>query len=66
MILAGFDHLMAQKLSNIEESDAFLASCSVFKPQKQLWVPEVNYWSGVNKTQTSQNDENLQQNIFVR
>lgn len=66
MILAAFDLLMAQKLSNTDESDAFLASCSVPKPQKQVLVPEVNYWSSVNKTQTSQNDEYLKQNVFVR
>ena len=35
---------MAQKLSNTEESDAFLASCSMSKPQKQVlvqkWITE--------------------------
>lgn len=56
-----FWSLDGPKALNTWESDAFLASCSVPEPQKQLLLPEVNYWSSVHQMQTSRNDEDLKQ-----
>lgn len=58
-----FWSLDGPKALNTGETDAFLASCSVPEPQKQLLLPEVNYWRTVNKTQTSHNNEYLKQHL---